>query len=132
MARHDSPRGKILSVFDVLAERARDPAFRGCAFLNATAEGPPEACKPRSVALAYRAWVRGLFVTQATELGVRDPVRVGRQLNVLYDGALTTASMERDLDAIDDARAMAEELLDSVTPAARAPRRTSKRASAAT
>src|SRR6202051_4246556 len=39
VARHDAPRDKILSIFDLLAERVREPSFRGCAFVNATAEG---------------------------------------------------------------------------------------------
>src|ERR1700744_4683069 len=36
--RHTEPRAKILAVFDQLVARAADPCWRGCAFVNATAE----------------------------------------------------------------------------------------------
>jgi AcrR family transcriptional regulator len=126
MARHDRPRDKILSVFDLLAERAREPSFRGCAFVNATAEGPID-CKVRPVALESRAWVRDLFTRLAAELGVADAGQVGRRLQVLYDGAMTAASMERDHEVIADAHAMAEALLDATTPTKRPARRSARR-----
>lgn len=127
IARHDHPRDKILSVFELLAERAREPSFRGCAFINATAEGPLDACKTRPLALESRAWVRDLFTTLAGELGVADAAQAGRRLQVLYDGAMTAASMERDHEVIADARAMAEALLDACTPAKKPARRPARR-----
>src|ERR1700744_5888508 len=36
----EGPRARLLAVFDVLSESAADPAYRGCAFVNASAEGP--------------------------------------------------------------------------------------------
>jgi AcrR family transcriptional regulator len=116
------PRAKILAVFDVLEERVAEPTFRGCAFVNATAEGPRDEGKARPVALAMRAWVRDLFTSLAREAGVPDPQRVGRQLQVLYDGAMTGASMEGERRLVADARSMAGALIGA--PARRrAPRR---------
>lgn len=120
VAQHDEPRDKILSIFDLLAQRVREPSFRGCAFVNATAEGPRDEGKPRQVALAHRAWMRDLFTTLATDLGVADPSRIGRRLQILYDGAMTSASMEGDPEGVGEARAMVETLLDACAPARRA------------
>ena len=120
LARRVDPRGRILAVFDFLAEMAADPSFRGCAFVNASAEGP-RASAAREVSLRSRAWTRGLFRDLARELGAADPDRLGRRLAILYDGAIVGASMEGDPRTIPEARAMAEALLETaaVAPASR-------------
>jgi AcrR family transcriptional regulator len=113
IARYEDPRDRILSIFDLLGERARDSDFRGCAFVNACAEGPREPSVARQVSSEQRAWTRGVFTQLATDLGARDPRQVGRQLAVLYDGALIGASMDSDPSIVDEARWMAERLLDA-------------------
>lgn len=119
IARHDDPRDKILAVYDQLAQRAADPAFRGCAFVNASAEGPPGDSKVRRVCRGSRDWVRGVFTELARELGAAEPDLLGRQLLLLYDGAMLGASMTRDAAAPRDARRMAEALLEAQKPAGR-------------
>jgi AcrR family transcriptional regulator len=127
IARHDSPRERILSVFDLLADTVAEPTYRGCAFSNASAEGPLENNRVRQVCIDHRAWLRGLFVALATELGLAEPKRVGGRLALLYDGAVVGASMDRNRGAVADARAMAEDLVDDAQ--SRAKRATTKAAS---
>jgi AcrR family transcriptional regulator len=127
IARYDDPRDKILAVFDLLGERMREPSFRGCAFINATAEGPRDECKVRPVALDMRAWVRSLFRALSAELGVDDPEKTARCLQVLYDGAMTAASMELEREVVNDARAMAASLLDACAPGQKAPQKAASR-----
>ncbi|MEO6775093.1 MAG: TetR/AcrR family transcriptional regulator [Kofleriaceae bacterium] len=115
IANHQDARARILALYDYLGERTADPAYRGCAFINATAEGPRGASKVVEVCNRSRGWLRGLFVELARDAGARDPDRLGRQLVMLYDGAAVAASMERDLDAAGRARAMATDLLDAQT-----------------
>ena len=126
LATLDDPRAKILAVFDLLDERMAEPSFRGCAFVNATAEGPRDEGKVLPVALDTRAWVRRLFASLSTELGVDDPEKTARCLQVFYDGAMTAASMERDREVVAEARALAEALLDAHAPARKAPRKPAK------
>jgi AcrR family transcriptional regulator len=116
IARHDNPRDRILSVFDLLGELVADPAYRGCAFVNASAEGPPGPNKVRAVCSDFRDWVRALFVELARDHGSPDPERLGRQLVLLYDGGTVGASMDHDPDRAAEARAMAEALLDAPSP----------------
>jgi AcrR family transcriptional regulator len=113
IARHDNPRDQILAVFDQLAERVADPNFRGCAFVNASAEGPPGDNKVRRVCRGSRSWVRGVFADLARDLGAPDPERLGRQLILLYEGGMLGSSMDRDPSIPREARAMAEALLDA-------------------
>src|SRR5689334_8097454 len=60
LERFKTPRDRLLGVFDVLAELAAAPSFRGCAFYNASAESPPDGVV-QQVCDENRAWTRGLF-----------------------------------------------------------------------
>jgi AcrR family transcriptional regulator len=108
----DTPRAKLLAVFDALGERVAEPRFRGCAFVLATAEGRPSG-RVRGVADDSRAWQRALFVELAQAAGAAHPKRLAQQLMILYDGATVTAYMDRDATAPAAARAMAATLVDA-------------------
>jgi AcrR family transcriptional regulator len=123
IARHDDPRRRILSVFELMGELAAAPTFRGCAFLNASAEGPRGETKVTRVCADQRAWTLGLFTELARDAGAGDPERLGRQLVVLYDGATVGAAMDGGDEPARTARAMAEALLDAQAPAGRRAKR---------
>jgi AcrR family transcriptional regulator len=121
IAKHESPRARILAVFDVLAERVAEKDFRGCAFVRAAAEGQPNE-RVGAVCDEARRWVKSLFVALAISAGARSPERLAQQLVMLYDGAVVAAQMDEDLDAPRAARDTAEVLIDRAT----APRNKSK------
>jgi AcrR family transcriptional regulator len=50
LARHRSPRAKVLGVFDVLGRIGSAPGYRGCAFYNASAESSPDAAAVQVIA----------------------------------------------------------------------------------
>ena len=112
LQRFDTPHEKLLGVFDVMGELAAEPRFRGCAFLNASAEAkagsPVEAESDKA-----RAWVRSLFTDLAREAGVADPEALAGQFVLLYDGATVGARMDRNPAAAASARAVASALLDA-------------------
>ncbi len=112
LAKADSPRARLLAVFDALDEIVRRPGFHGCAFMNATAEAPPGSAAEQ-VATEYREWVSELFDQLATEAGARDPGQLSRQLRMIYDGAMISARMDHDLDVALNARAAASTLVDA-------------------
>jgi AcrR family transcriptional regulator len=62
--RYDTPRDRLLGVFDVLTELAALPSFRGCAFYNASAESPADGVV-QQVCDENRAWTRTLFTDLA-------------------------------------------------------------------
>ncbi|MEO8840231.1 MAG: TetR/AcrR family transcriptional regulator [Kofleriaceae bacterium] len=133
IAQSEDPRTRILSIFDLMGELTADPKYRGCAFVNASAEGRrDEKSKVSQVCLDSRAWVRGLFIELARDAGADDPEELGRQLVVLYDGAAVAASMERDLDAAGRAKAMASALITAQTTADPEKERSSKKTVRAT
>lgn len=112
IARHTDPRDRILSIFDLLAEQVAAPTYRGCAFVNASAEGPRGETKVTRACSDSRAWLRNLFVELARDAGAPDPAGLAGKLVVLYDGATVGASMDRDPGRAVEARAMAAALLD--------------------
>jgi AcrR family transcriptional regulator len=126
IARHEDPRARILSIFELMGELAAEPTFRGCAFYNASAEGPRKETKTSRIGTDHRTWTRELFTELARDAGAADPARLARRLVVLYDGAMVGASMDRDPSAPAVAREMAEVLLDAEVPARAGKRRPTK------
>lgn len=111
LAAVDGPRARILGIFDLLGESSMAPNFRGCAFVNASAEGP--VSKVPSMCQDSRAWLRSLFTDLARDAGAKDPDTLGRQLAILYDGAMVTAAVDRDVTAAATAKTIATALLDA-------------------
>jgi AcrR family transcriptional regulator len=111
LARHTTPREKILAVFDSMAESVAKPDFRGCAFARASAEARPGS-SVKAMCDESRAWNLALFADLAKQAGASDPGRVAQQLRVLYDGAMLSAHVDTSRSAVAAARSMAEMVLD--------------------
>jgi AcrR family transcriptional regulator len=114
LARYDTPRERLLGVFDVLGGVFAQPGFHGCAFLNASAEATAGSAVAE-VSSQSRAWVRSLFTDLSQAAGAADPDRLAQQLVLLYDGATVSARMDHDPTAAAAARAAATVLLDAAT-----------------
>jgi AcrR family transcriptional regulator len=114
LERFQTPRERLLGVFDSLRESVVDSQFRGCAFMRASAEVSPDL-DVRDVCDSSRAWLRALFTDLARAAGAAQPARLAQQLQVLYDGATVGAQMERDPGPAIAARAIAAALLDAAS-----------------
>jgi AcrR family transcriptional regulator len=110
--RHSDPRRRLTAVFDALAEMFAEPGFHGCAFITASAEAP-EGGLIEQAADQYRADVHELLTELAGAAGASDPAALGRQLQILFDGAGLAARMDHDAQAAAPARAAAEVLIDA-------------------
>ncbi|UFS57552.1 TetR/AcrR family transcriptional regulator [Subtercola endophyticus] len=110
----DEPQAKILAVFDQLGTLFAQPDFRGCAFMNATAEALPGSPEDRA-ATKFRGWIHELFGELAGAAGATDPKALADQLVVLYDGANTTAQMDKTAAPARTAKTMAQLVL-TATP----------------
>jgi AcrR family transcriptional regulator len=116
IAVHESPRDRILAVFDELGD------LRGCPFIRAGAEAPAGSLI-EEVNDAYRAWLRSVFLTLARRAGASEPATLAWQLQMLYDGAAVAARMDRSSRAAKKARLAAETLLDVATHSRQDPSR---------
>jgi AcrR family transcriptional regulator len=110
--RYDTPRERLLAVFEGQGELFAQPDYRGCAFARASAESHPGDPAERA-AEGYRRWVRDLLTELAAQAGASEPEVLARQLHLLYDGSGQAARMDHDLAAAAAARAAAADLLDA-------------------
>ncbi|HWA66165.1 MAG TPA: TetR/AcrR family transcriptional regulator [Mycobacteriales bacterium] len=112
VAKHQDPRSKMLAVFDVADAAIAKPSYRGCAFINASAEGLPGGVE-EAVSAKARGWLRELFTELAAEAGIKEAKALGEQLGMLYDGAIVSARLDRKKKAAQCAKAAAAVLIDA-------------------
>jgi AcrR family transcriptional regulator len=124
MEQFDDPRQKILAVFDAQAQQYAQADFHGCAFIAASTEAP-QGGLVELAADQFRAWIRAMFADLAEQAGARDPLRLGCQFHLIYDGAGLAGRMDHHDPAIaPSAREAIEALLDAaLTPTGRRPKR---------
>ena len=113
LAQHSKPRARIIALFELLCELVAEPTFRGCAFVNASAEGPRAENKVNATCMDSRAWTKRLLVQLAGDAGAKNPEQLGRQLALLYDGAIVAAATDRDPTAAKEALAAVQVLLSA-------------------
>jgi AcrR family transcriptional regulator len=110
-----TPREKLLAVFDAVGRTFTKPTFRGCAFINASAESRPGGTVEQ-ISDISRGWIRSLFTDLSRDAGAADPDALGRQLAMVYDGAVVGARMDRNPLAGETAKAIATTLVDAALP----------------
>src|ERR1700745_426373 len=110
--RYDTPRERLLAVFEGQGELFAQPDYRGCAFARASAESQPGDLAEQATE-AYRRWVRTLFTQLAAQAGVPGAEVLARRRPLLYDGSGQSPQMDHALAAAAAARAAAAILLDA-------------------
>jgi len=116
VAPHDDPRERILAVFDALHGWFLERNYRGCSFINSF--GELGAVSPRVAELAHdhKAGFRQFLLELATTAGAPDPGRLADHLNLLAEGAITTAAISGSAEPALRGREGAELLLDAALP----------------
>ncbi len=108
----DSPRGRILGIFTLLTQWFATSGYRGCPFINASAEASPSDAVDE-VRGHHREWVRELFAGLAREARATDPDALAAQLVLLYDGSMVGAQLDHGPAPGDAARDAAAALIDT-------------------
>lgn len=112
LTSYDDPRERLLGVFEFLEAWFRQPGFRGCAFNNAFGEMGDGAPEVAEVVAHHKGALRTLFRKLVGELGVPRPEQMTAQIALLFDGAITVATVTHRPEAALQARDAAEALLD--------------------
>ena len=110
LAGLETPQEKILGVFELMAETANRPDYRGCAFQRASAEAGASSII-KGTCDESRTWLRSQFTELARQAKAADPELLGQQLVFLYDGAALAASVDGDRNAPRAAKALAAQIL---------------------
>jgi AcrR family transcriptional regulator len=123
ISRYDTPRKKILGIFEMLGDLCSRPGYKGCAFMRARADDSASA-KVKAASDQPRAFMLDRFTSLTREAGAANPEQLAQQLLLLYDGASVAAHLDRNHNAASLAREVAAQLLSSACPKTkpRAPR----------
>ncbi len=106
------PRERILAFFDLAIAGAPTRNFRGCQYANAATEFPDTDLPPIA---AHRAWLLDTLSDNLRALGAPEPDVIARQIQVVYDGALSGSKMARSTAPIETGKQLVEALLDRTT-----------------
>jgi AcrR family transcriptional regulator len=106
----DTPRDRLLAIYDVLARWFEQDDFRGCIFINSF--GELGATEPRiaDIVRAHKAWFQETVAGLVADAGA--PSSLAHQLAILAEGAQTTAAISGSNESAKYARDAAETLID--------------------
>ncbi|TMR92353.1 TetR/AcrR family transcriptional regulator [Nonomuraea basaltis] len=112
-AAGEDPADQLAAVFDALQQWYDEPAFRGCAMVNAAAQHHVEAV--RAITTRHLGRHLDLLTGIAARAGAADPHLLGRQLLMLVEGATVVAAHQDPAEAGGHARRAALTLLSAAT-----------------
>ncbi|MFF3444551.1 TetR/AcrR family transcriptional regulator [Streptosporangium sp. NPDC002721] len=102
------PAERLLAIF---CTGPQTSVVRGCPFHNAAVEAAGEMPQAAEVVERHKKNFLRRLTETASEAGARDPERLARHLAVVYEGGRALATSCNDLRAVEDARQVAEALL---------------------
>ncbi|MEU4675602.1 TetR/AcrR family transcriptional regulator [Micromonospora sp. NPDC023737] len=107
----ETPRAKLLAVYDMLARWFDEDDFRGCVFINTFGELGANAPRVADLVREHKAQFQARLAELVAEAG--GPTSLASQLAILAEGAQTTAAIAGTSDAAVHARAAAATLIDA-------------------
>lgn len=109
----DSPAGQLLAIFDGLEEWFLEDGFQGCMFIKASAEYQAQDHAINIQSMAHKQLLAEHFTNLATAAGFIKPEDLAHRLMVLKEGAIVLAAMSHSAKPAQDARAVAQVLLQN-------------------
>lgn len=110
--RAETPRGRLLAVFDALAEWFEDARFSGCMFINAAAEFADPDDPIHATCAEHKRLMLAYLRRSAEQAGAPEPGRLADGLMLLVEGAIVMAHVAGDAQAAAKAKQAAEVLID--------------------
>jgi len=101
----------LLGAFDAIADWARSPGYRGCAFLNTAAETTEIDDVHRAIIAEHKRELIEYLAGLAREGGHRRAHELGEAIAVLIDGAIVESAVLSSTRPIAAARRAADRLL---------------------
>jgi AcrR family transcriptional regulator len=107
-----SPRDRLLAIFGPL-EVDHGDTVRGCPFHDAAVEAAGAMPEVARLVARHKETFRDWLIDAARQAGASDPERLGRQLAVLFEGAMALSTSCDDRRVVSDARSAAAALIDA-------------------
>ncbi len=111
--RAETPRGRLLAVFDALEEWFARPDFHGCMFIRAAGEYTKLDDPIHAGAAAHQRLVLGDLRDLAAAAGARQPARLAREILLLALGAMIATQVNGPVNAGGAAKRAAAVLIEN-------------------
>lgn len=109
----DTPRARLLAVFDTIAEWMEGQEFNSCIFIKAASEFQ-DPDHPANIASAeHKRTVKGYIQKLAEEAGAKNPEQLATQLFVLTEGEIVATFMLGNVGITRDTRSAAKVLIEA-------------------
>jgi AcrR family transcriptional regulator len=105
------PDQQLLAIFDVFDEIVCNPEFRGCPFINATAEFAETGHPVQQATAKFYQGFCEIMSDLARQAGAKDADLLAEQLAMLISGAIVREQVQKGIGAIPTAKAAAEVLI---------------------
>ncbi len=115
-SKAQQPKDQLLAIFDIIGLWLDIPQFRGCAFINASAEFPVENNPVQQVSAEFYQKFRDYIADLARQAEAEHPDNLAQQLALLIEGAIVSEQMKRGGGASVSARQAAEILINVAVP----------------
>lgn len=113
-ARHEGmPRQELSAHLEWIAAYIRSPKYRGCPFLNATAEFPAAGHASRAVCRKNKEELQRRLEALGRSAGARDPELLADQLALLLDGAFANSQVLGKAGPVSKLVSAGETLIDA-------------------
>ena len=114
--RADTPRERLLVLFDILEEWFRSKDFHGCMFINAGAEFGAQESAIRAASCEHKRLMAAYIEELARDAGASAPAALAGQLALLIDGATVAAQIHCDYAPAAEAKRAAATLIAAAVP----------------
>ena len=115
--RAESPRGRLLAVFDALEEWFAQADFRGCMFMRASSEYCGCDHPIHAVAAEHQRLLLAELRDLAAAAGAKRPAKLAREILLLVLGAIVATQVNGPVDAGNAAKKAAEVLIEEALAA---------------
>lgn len=110
----DTPKERVLAIFDVLGQVIARSDYRGCTFINAAVEMADTEHRFVEIAVSHKEFIRDTFARNLAEAGLRETEPLATQLLMLMNGVFVSAQMQAgNAQAAQLGRLAAEVLVDA-------------------
>jgi AcrR family transcriptional regulator len=110
-ARCADPREQILAIFDVRREMMNAGNCQGCLAIKAGQEYVGKHAGIEARSRDSSVYIEGRFVELCRAGGLADADEIGRQVNLVFQGAVMTSQMRRDTVVFDAAKVAVRRLI---------------------
>ncbi|TAJ67623.1 MAG: TetR/AcrR family transcriptional regulator [Chitinophagaceae bacterium] len=106
--KQHTPKEKVIAMFDFLLKNVRQNDFTGCNFLNIASEIPTENERVRAIIRNQKDSIRRMFADILKPLRKEE---LADQLYILFDAALISSKVYRDVWPVKTTKKIVEKLI---------------------